>query len=319
MTFFQKFKKNFDLICGYFALIGLPISLISLIFGVYYSEWETSYIITVGILSFVIIALVVLDIFLTRIYYNLHQEYSNINQNVETMRQKNQEISSLLSDAIDIQRDIGQIFHNIYHEYRKIISSIYIDLSSHRYDDFDKRQRSFEKFLIFMVYNIKEIFDVYTKDKCSVCIKIISPGKNTEKDILVKTLVRDSISYRERSLVDAKIPQYDYRENTAFKRIINSNYTDSYYICNDLSHEPGYINLNPEWKNYYNAALVVPIRIAISKEKYSVIGFLCIDNYKGGFDRTCFNILASFADSIFNLFMAYNDLANAAKEKATVA
>jgi hypothetical protein len=58
--------------------------------------------------------------------------------------------------------------------------------------------------------------------------------------------------------------------------------------------------------------MVVPIRITYKDESSidsRVLGFLCVDNHKGGFgpDATL-NYLASFGDLFFHLFNLYGNL-----------
>jgi hypothetical protein len=73
----------------------------------------------------------------------------------------------------------------------------------------------------------------------------------------------------------------------------------------ELEQQGKYRNFNPKWKSNYNACLVVPIRATARYDYNKNIGFLCVDNMKGGFDeKIAFNILAAFADLVYCLFQA---------------
>jgi hypothetical protein len=258
--------------------------------------------------------LVFLNVYLTKKYYILYQESSNSIDKVNGLNNENMLLKKDIENIIKRDGDIAQIFHNVFHENRKIVYKFNDALFNNNFDNYNSIIKSFEKYTLFMVNNIKEIFDLLTNEKCNICIKFIISNSENPKELLVKTWLRDSISYRERSEIDRKLPNYPCNENTAFKRIISDEYSESYFLSNDLLNERGYINLNPNWQNSYNACLVVPIRIALSENEYSIVGFICVDNTRGGFDKPGFNILASFADSCFNLFYIFNNFKNKAME-----
>lgn len=322
MKFRDKFYENREIIFGYTGFIGSLFTIFYAIFAIYKGEWAISFKATVLVLSFAIVflSLSVYGIIkkyeeVSKNYFQSEQVIINLENNISIL-EKETRISS------ETQGDIANISHNIFHEYRKLISNIYSDLVSKRYELYDLRARSFEKFILYLVNNIKELFDIITRGKCNVCLKLIIPDHENPTSAFVKTFMRDSISYRERSAIDMQIPKFRYHENTAFKRIMEDEYPDSFYLSNDLLNErekKEYINLNPNWYKLYNACLVVPIRIFKekideTKSKYYMIGFICVDNFHGGFDDSvAFNILASYADSIFHLFVTFNDLTRLSK------
>ena len=107
---------------------------------------------------------------------------------------------------------------------------------------------------------------------------------------------------RDRSDIDTEVETYPYYRNTAFDCILGHE-KKNFFLSNDLlelEKQGRYRNYNQKWKDSYNACLVVPIR-AVAKIEYNKnIGFLCVDNMKGGFDEIiAFNILAGFADLLY--------------------
>jgi hypothetical protein len=230
------------------------------------------------------------------------EQYKNIDNELDkrdsTIKTLTESLSNLSSDQIKIAR----ITHNFCHEYREKLAMISGCGTRISGTDYQIIKNKFQKFLLFSMANIKEAFDIFTHDECAVCIKIITDDNE------VKTLIRDPVSYRVRHEADIRLPSFPLHGNTAFSEIINP-HAPSIFISNSLGAEQSYINNNPAWKKYYSACIVVPIRVMDSDgppPEYRVIGFLCVDNMKGGFDPDlCGNILAAFGDLYFNLFQAF--------------
>ena len=63
------------------------------------------------------------------------------------------------------------------------------------------------------------------------------------------------------------------------------------------------------FRDYYNACLVVAIAPHDSSDLENTIGFLCVDNFRGGFDEEiCAQILLSFGKDVYQIFETYNKL-----------
>ncbi len=110
-----------------------------------------------------------------------------------------------------------------------------------------------------------------------------------------------------RSLVDDEIPAFNYKENTAFASIIDDRSTN-YFFSNNLRRlekRGGYKNIHENWKNHYNATVVVPTTDRQSPAqvtKISVNGFVCVDNRIGKFDnKSCVDILNCFASQCYTV------------------
>ncbi len=161
------------------------------------------------------------------------------------------------------------------------------------------------------------MLDIMSGDKCAVCIKILDIDESPKDIIMVRTFMRDSSSYRERKSSDKSIYQYPYYENTAFKTILSRS-PDSYYASDSLCTETTYVNANNKWQKFYNSTLVCPIRMELVDEMetqdtdYSILGFICVDNLKGGLNnRACIQLLASVSDSLYNHFLMFNTVRGA--------
>ncbi len=291
--------RNLEPLVGYASLIGSIFTILFVSYAVYKSDWQINFITVSIALSIVIVLVVMTNMFLLRRYDKLHQQYSNSSSAISRLQEK-------IKDEVSAKTKIAQIVHNFSHEYRNVINEIHSDLIVKDYSHFESRKTSFRMFITYMLSNIKEIFDILTFDEVSVCIKILYKEK---EEFLVKTFMRDNISYRERSNTENLLSQYPYYENTAFKNIMDPHCPDSYYLCNDLSNDNVYHNINNNWNKYYNACLVVPIRLLVSKQESNVIGFICVDNVDGNFDdKIAVDILGSFGDNCFHLFNLFNEL-----------
>lgn len=241
---------------------------------------------------------------------------------------------------------ITSAMHNILHESRKLTNKIHtfnlflnyilenyiLENYILEYDEFGKIknneieitslniEKSFSSFMLYSLDNIKTLFDILTGEECYTCIKLILIGDEEEQikinndddglgNVYIKTYMRDSFSYRQRNIIDERIPTFKYHENTAFQRILEAKYPDSFFMSNNLKKdEISYRNYREDWSTSYNACLVVPIRIQIQTGGYSIIGFMCVDNMHGGFNNANKDILAGIGDHFFNLFQMFSDV-----------
>lgn len=233
------------------------------------------------------------------------------------LKDKLETLSNDFSEVLNINHSIQDQLRDRLFELFSAYSELILDkklVSSLELIDYE---RANELFYLFVVNNLKTAFDSLTKDRCSVCIKLLDEGRKNNGSIMVRTFIRDSASYSGRRSSDKSICEYPYYENTAFKSILSPDSPNSIYVSDDLLSEKTYINLNPNWNNYYNATLVCPIRISLIPEKemaineYSVVGFICIDNMKGRLDNEiCTQLLSSVSDGLYNHFLLFNELKN---------
>ncbi|MBU5635909.1 hypothetical protein KOM00_04105 [Geomonas sp. Red69] len=301
-----KFNEFLSKHQSYLALTSLVADIIAIV-TVWFSvnaEGQIGPSAGVLILALVNTAIVIVAYLAIRDSQKYFDQYKNIDS---TIFSKDKEISDLknkMDDMFDDRIKVARIVHNIGHEYRQemLRTSSNGQLSK---EQFEEVKSSFKQFMLFCMTNIKELFDIMTKDDCSVCIKVVI------NDSEVKTFIRDPVSYRIRKDADARLPVFPIHGNSAFDMLTGVN-PKNYYLSNSLNQEDEYTNLNKNWKKSYNASLVVPIRISYKEEngaEYRVIGFLCVDNMKGGFDHDiCLNYLATIGDLFFNIFESYGKL-----------
>ena len=306
----KKSRDILELVFGYSSIIGFVITVSYLCYSASKTNIPLDVKATVVALCLMNMTLAVGAIYIVRKYdklLNLHSEFNTIEKqhilNIENLKSS--------------QRAIAKVFHNINHEARNLIKEIHSNIATQDFNEFKETELSFKQYLLFLLDNIKEIFDVITSDQCSVCIKIIIPSEKEEGQSYIKTHYRDSISYRARSEIDTEMETYPYYENTAFKKIINREYPDRYWFCNDLKNEKTYNNMNPNWEKAYNATLVVPISFPVSSKEGGqiIVGFICVDNFKGGFnEEITYNLLASIANLSFTLYSSFNELRGSIKK-----
>ena len=139
---------------------------------------------------------------------------------------------------------------------------------------------------IFLCSRIAEIFQIHTNCSCHSTIKTFNP-----EDMTVTTRIPDALLHNgDRIVVHEQLNDFSYKQNTAFTRIIDDAAVD-YYLNNHLriSNFIGrYENANHDWQKYYRATIVMPLTDKKSSARItatSVIGFLCVDNICGRFNR----------------------------------
>ncbi len=317
-------RITLDFIFGLSSLIGLIITLV--VTGVSILGGEDT--LGIGALG-IICALAATNVFLSVILASQSKKISaldliNIKRYLSGLRDKRR-----IKESREIAHAISKAAHDINDQMRDRIVEIFninSELSSssgeglfHQRSYIDGMLKSVrrknELFHLFVVNNVRDVFNVISKDECSVCIKILAlddiDNKGSSQDILVRTYMRDTNSYRSRKRSDDKIFEYSYYENTAFKEILSADNDSSYYVSDDLLSENTYVNLNVNWKKSYNATLVAPIRYALGQPAtdYAVLGFVCIDNKKGGLsDGYCIDFLASVSDLLYSHFVLLNGL-----------
>ena len=281
-------KKITDRFAGWIAFAGGIASIISVVAAFFLpTPWPWPFIM-VAVLQIIVIGSMVW-VLVTAIRHNDKARVKLDKAVAEAARLKIE-----LEYAKDVQSNMAKIVHNFCHQYRKIATEVF---NSEPGDHFD-HERELKIFFMRMLSNIKEVFDVYTGSPCAACVKLLNGND-------VSTYLRDDISSRERSRADnspSLVRSFDYRINTAFRKILSGS-IPAFYYSNDLLGEKDYENANPDWQKYYSATLVVPIRFVYDEStgKSSVLGFICVDNKGGGFDDISVNILASFADLSFHI------------------
>lgn len=135
--------------------------------------------------------------------------------------------------------------------------------------------------------NITEILDAtailfkfLTRDDCNLTIKYIIKSKDTKT--LLKTAHRDSACENRRGARggDTQFLEHNKEiEEIYLKRL-------DCFGCDDLKKlckEGKYHNSRNDWRDYYNATIVMPIRDLESPTDVTMI--ICVDNFKGGLNN----------------------------------
>lgn len=178
--------------------------------------------------------------------------------------------------------------------------------------DIKTMEHKFRAFLQNYTENIRDSFNVLTQDRCSVYISLID---NRGEDWFVKTFYRDPLSYRERTSIDLKTPEYNTKTFTPFKIIVDKK--QNVFACDNCITYPNFSDRNDDWQNYYNACLTIPIRLRLKKkDEYIVMGFLTVDNKMGGLTtKTAVELLCSYSDSLYLPLCMFMDLKNFISEE----
>lgn len=198
--------------------------------------------------------------------------------------------------------------HSINHYFRNICYHLdlinlsfekEIDLKDPEIDSLLERS---ETFMNKVTIALQQYYSMVSGFTCAVTLKVV----NSEKG-LVKTLYRDPLSLRKRRRSDklcySETGCYSVNSNTAFRIILDENYADVTFACDDLAelhnnHE--YDNSNQFWHDNYNACIVSPISIVTGENERSVIGFLSIDNKEGNLNNISnIEYLLSVSDLLF--------------------
>jgi len=173
-------------------------------------------------------------------------------------------------------------------------------------------EHEFDKYLLQILTHTSRIFSIYTMEECAACVKVLCgssagggwPSLRWDTDpsrvAHVRTFGRDPTSRYKRSASD-KLDGYFYKDNAAFKYIIEDGKGQSYYFENDLKNPSRpYFNNNPSWPDLYNATAVAAVENPDLSSSQQTIGFLCVDNFKGGFDGdSTRHILQSIASILY--------------------
>jgi len=140
------------------------------------------------------------------------------------------------------------------------------------------------------VNNVKAIFDrLSDSGQSAVCIKLLEHDhERSESDgPYVWTAKRDDTSLLRRGKTDERpdLELYAPDNNKAFSDIMSRNVGKDWFFSNNLRAMSNYFNSNPHWRDFYNAAVVVPIKPCRADVLKSAIGFLCVDSLHGTFNE----------------------------------
>jgi hypothetical protein len=181
-----------------------------------------------------------------------------------------------------------------------------------------------------LIDSVKNVIDLYLQSQeidlqSGISLKLLSKtlynvDSAIDKELFVYTAFRDEYSFRDKH---REVGQRDYHIHGTNEKNGNSDFlqclfSDNYIINNVNKTDSSYQNGNPEFPDYYNCAVTVPIFANYNMEK-RFFGFFCCDvlneTYpdKKIFDACYANILFSAA---MNMGMFFDSL-NCAWKNAT--
>ncbi len=254
------------------------------------------------------LGLVIYSIYQTKSYeiiLHKNKEFSNVRKQME------KEIHHL-NKSIEI---LSTTSHNVSHNLRKLLSEIYDAIIHNKLNEYESIESKWKQFLQFFVSNVKENFDILTKDPVAVYITLIE--KDTSNDnYYAQTLYRDPISYSKRSVIDINEGDY-YNTNQfyPFNLILDERNSQNEFVSDNCLSHSAYYDRITNWQEFYNAIICIPIRKYIGTDDememdyYHSVGFIVVDNFKGGFDNEiAIQQLKSFADQLYYLLNIFSDL-----------
>lgn len=311
------FKKSIDLsdiwshIYGILGTIGLAITII-FTYNSYKNEKNQDIIAVIQSLSFSIIVVTLVFVIVSAYYIRKLQKLRKYRTDFELEKSK-------LDRQFLVNQYQSECFHNITHYHRNINARLQQFIRNK--DDYSDKEilfllDRFDYYLIVLTSNLQNYFSFVTSDNCSVSIKIVDENKK-----FVRTFFRDPVNLNKRKKSDNGYTnnKYPILENTAFDIITNPRYSNMHFYDNnleELSKSGRYINSNNNWKDLYNATLVIPISMVLKEKDRDIIGFITIDNKKGNL-ATDVNkeFLFGVGDILYNIFIKYSEFINFASHK----
>jgi hypothetical protein len=157
------------------------------------------------------------------------------------------------------------------------------------------------QFLDFAVNELEGILTRLTGEKCSVSIKLLVPGPESQDTTpYVRTFFRDKQSFSARDQLYAELEPFSINQNSMMEDLLNSEPTLWWKIENDLARVAGYRNRRTDFARFFNASAIYLIGDPNQQDNSSVVGFLCVDNPTNGFDyATTPALLSIFASTVF--------------------
>lgn len=227
----------------------------------------------------------------------------------------------IISQLCECSHIVSHYFRNLDFSLQEIIDKDPKDITDLELIDVINK---FDYFLINIITNLQSYFSQITDDNCSLTIKLLNYNDkvNNDDDIFIKTYFRDPVNFKKRRDTDNINSHCGVYDNTAFSIIMDPSYKNIYFAEDDLTdlyNKHLYKNPNPEWHKYYNSTLVVPISIVTGQNERIILGFLSVDNFKGGLahnsNREYLFFIADLLYLAFNKFDSVIKLAQTKKIK----
>jgi hypothetical protein len=299
---------------GFSSFIGLIITIIITFFAFNNKSNNEDYQFTL-ISLLVTLGFVILIFFISVIYYNNRiKKLGEIPSDYHFYREQFESKEIIINQIAECSHIITHYFRNLDYTFQDILAKQEDNISN---EEVLHAINIFDYFLINITTNLQSYFSQITNDNCSITIKLLNV--ESKEPYEVKTYFRDPVNFKKRRQTDDIHGTCYVDENTAFSIIMNPNYKNIYFFDDDLHSlhsNHSYKNPNPEWYNLYKSTLVVPISIVVAKNERLVLGFLSVDNFKGGLAvNSNKEYLFFVADLLYLAFDKFDRITKIAKNK----
>ncbi|MHA6281176.1 hypothetical protein ACXYMT_13425 [Salinimicrobium sp. CAU 1759] len=308
-------------IYGLSSALGFIIAILALIYN-YINQSQNSdfnsynYILTT---LTVLIAVVLLIFLLSVLSFNQRiKRLSQIPAKYSFYEQEFIKNDIIINQLCECSHIVTHYFRNLDFSLQEIIDKEESKITDNELIDVINK---FDYFLINIITNLQSYFSQITDDNCSLTIKLLNynDASSADDDIFIKTYFRDPVNFKRRRETDNLHPKCAVEDNTAFAIIMDQAYKNIYFAednLTDLYNRHMYKNPNPEWHKYYNSTLVVPISIVTGKNERIILGFLSVDNFKGGLaNNSNKEYLFFIADLLYLAFNKFDRIIKFAQTK----
>ncbi len=236
----------------------------------------------------------------------------------------------VIRSQLDLLFNQFKLSHDLVHSYRDELFRWYFQPNIYRHKLTDRELSIFRHLCFYITENLKTSFSEYFKSRgidigndLSVSVKLIITHKEVldrfklsqeeqekirSKELWIITIYRDQYTHIHLPVREKGLKIYDIEKNTAFRRLVEDKMPA--FCHNDLQSLGNvYENENKDWRKYYNAALVVPIRyLSADRQRYRCYGALAVDSLNEKkindlYNHQCEYILAHAADLLATFFL----------------
>jgi len=258
----------------------------------------------------IVISFMIMFVFYTIYYQRKFKQFNDLPAQHEILKVE-------YENEVVANQQIAECTHNITHYYRNMLARIdgfLQNKQNYSKDDIEELIDRFDSFLINATTNLELYFSIATEDNCSITIKLLN------KDGLVKTYFRDPVNHKKRKMSDGSDSGLcHFSENTALDIILDPNHMNVHFAYDNLMelyNQHLYVNPNPNWHLLYNSTLVVPISMIIGENDRDTIGFVSVDNFKGGLSyKPHREYLFFIGDLFYNIFVKFSEVVKFAQFK----
>lgn len=237
---------------------------------------------------------------------------------------------ALIQNQINLLTNNFELSHNLVHGYRDELFRWYFQPNVQRHKITDTELRIFRHLCGVITDGVRASFSEYFKSRginlgndLSVSVKLIItreevldrfhlPQEEEQKirsqEQWIITVYRDHYTHYNVPSREKALKIYAIDDNTAFHNLVK--FQDPVFLNNDLqSLGTAYKNENVNWRKYYNAAIVVPIRYrSVDQQYYRCYGALAVDSLNKEKIPDLYNhqneyILAHAADLLATFFL----------------